>query len=152
MARQLIDKTDLKILRLLTDNARMPFLEVARECKVSGAAIHQRIQKLLNAGVIKGFQCVVDPQVMGYETCAYIGVFLKDSSNIDEIVQKLYDMPEVVECHFTTGRYDLLIKVHTTTNDALLELIRQQLLPLGLGRTETIISFKENLKRQISVR
>ena len=151
MARNFLDKTDLKIIQLLTNNARMPYLEVARECKVSGAAIHQRMQKLINSGIIKGFQCVVDPQVMGYETCAFIGIFLKEVDNVDELIAKLDKMPEVVECHYTTGRYDILIKVHAMNNDALFDFINKKLNPLNIGRTETIISFKENIKRQVQM-
>ena len=99
MAHHQLDQLDKKILRLISADARIPFLEVARECNVSGAAIHQRIQKLNNLGVLKGSQFLIDPEKIGYETCAYIGLYLKDPETFDEVVEKLRMIPEVVECH-----------------------------------------------------
>ena len=84
-------------------HARIPFLEVARACNVSGAAIHQRIQKLTNLGILKGSEYVIDPEKIGYETCAYIGIYLKDPESFDSVTKALEAIPEVVECHFTTG-------------------------------------------------
>ena len=113
-----LDSLDKKILETLSQNARKPYLEIARECNVSGAAIHQRIQKLHTMGIIKGSESLIDPNSVGYETCAYIGFFLNDTSKFDEIVSKLRDIPEVVECHLTTGKYDLLIKLFDPTGSA----------------------------------
>ena len=98
MAYQKIDKLDKQILRMIAEDARVPFLEVARACNVSGAAIHQRIQKLTNMGILKGSQFVIDPEKIGYETCAYIGLNLRNPENFDLVVKKLEEIPEVVEC------------------------------------------------------
>ena len=98
MAQHNLDALDKKILRLIADDARMPFLEVARICNVSGAAIHQRIQKLTNLGVIKGSQFIIDPEKIGYETCAYIGLFLKDPGQFDFVLDHpdgRYFVPEI---------------------------------------------------------
>ena len=151
MEKYTLDALDKKILKMIAENARIPFLEVARECNVSGAAIHQRIQKLIKTGVIKGTQFQFDPEKMGYETCAYIGLFLKDPSSFDDVVEKLVNIPQVVECHYTTGGYDLFIKLYAKNNHDLLTIIHDKLQPLGLARSETIISFKEAIKRQVQV-
>ena len=144
-----IDKLDRQILRLIAEDARIPFLEVARTCNVSGAAIHQRIQKLSAMGVLKGSQFVIDPEKIGYETCAYIGLNLKDPGTFDEVVEKLKEIPEVVECHYTTGDYDLFIKIFAINNHHLLDIIHDKLQPLGLSRSETIISFGSAFTRQL---
>ena len=102
-------------------------------------------------GVLKGSGCLIDPASVGYETCAYMGFFLKDPSRFDEVVEKLKAIPEVVEIHFTTGQYDMFIKLYAHNNDHLLHIIHEQLQGLGLARTESLISFKEVLKRQIPV-
>lgn len=149
MARLHIDKLDLKILGMLSRNARKPFLEIARECNVSGAAIHQRIQKLLTIGIIKGFESLISPEAVGYDTCAYIGFFLNDPARFPAIVEELEKIPEIVECHFTTGKYDIFIKVYTRSNESLLKFIHEKLEPIGIGRTETMISFKEQFRRQV---
>lgn len=146
-----LDSLDEQILSLIANNARIPFLEVARECNVSGAAIHQRIQKLVNMGVIKGSEFVLDPERVGYETCAYVGIYLKDPSTFDSVLNALKAIPEVVECHFTTGKYDMFIKLYARNNHHLLSIIHDQLQPLGLSRTETLISFNEAIKRQMPI-
>ena len=128
-----------------------PFLEVARACNVSGAPIHQRIQKLTNLGILKGSEFIIDPEKIGYETCAYIGLYLKDPEQFDTVTEALKFIPEVVECHFTTGQYDMFIKIYAKNNHHLLEIIHDKLQPLGLSRSETIISFREAIKRQMPI-
>ena len=151
MARQQLDALDTKILQMLANNARRPFLEIARECNVSGAAIHQRVQKLTSMGVIKGSELLIDPSSVGYETCAFMGFFLKDPSQFNSVVEALKEIPEVVECHFTTGQYDMFIKLQARNNDHLLQIIHGKLQGLGLARTESLISFKEVFKRQLPI-
>ena len=146
-----LDKLDRQILRLIAADARVAFLEVARECNVSGAAIHQRIQKLTSMGVLKGSQFIIDPEKIGYETCAYIGLNLKDPGKFDEVVSKLKKMPEVVECHYTTGNFDMFIKIYAINNHHLLNIIHDKLQPLGLARSETLISFHTAIDRQLPV-
>ena len=87
MGHHQIDSLDEQILRLIAGNARIPFLEVARACNVSGAAIHQRIQKLTNLGILKGSEYIIDPEKIGYETCAYIGIYLKDPESFDAVLK-----------------------------------------------------------------
>ena len=151
MGHHQLDALDEQILKLIANNARIPFLEVARTCNVSGAAIHQRIQKLTNLGILKGSQFVIDPEKVGYETCAYIGLYLKDPSSFEEVIEKLALIPEVVECHYTTGKYDMFIKLYARNNHHLLSIIHDKLQPLNLARTETLISFHEALKRQMPI-
>lgn len=146
-----IDSLDEQILKLIASNARIPFLEVARACNVSGAAIHQRIQKLMNLGVLKGSEFILDPEKIGYETCAYIGLYLKNPEQFDEVVKSLEQVPEVVECHYTTGQYDMFIKIYARNNHHLLSIIHDKLQPLGLARTETLISFHEAIHRQMPI-
>lgn len=146
-----LDYLDQKILRMISDDARVPFLEVARACNVSGAAIHQRIQKLTSLGIIKGSQFIIDPAKIGYETCAYIGLYLKDPSRFDEVVEELRQIPEVVECHYTTGGFDMFIKIYARNNHHLLTVIHDKLQPLGLSRSETIISFNAAIDRPLAI-
>lgn len=151
MAYQDLDKLDEKIISMIVDNARVPFLEVARACNVSGAAIHQRVQKLTGLGVLKGSEFIVEPEKLGYETCAFIGLFLSSPSTFDYVVKELKKIPEVVECYYTTGQYDLMIKVYAKNNKDLLNIIHLQLQPLGLARTETLISFKAAFRKKFPI-
>lgn len=151
MAQHYLDSLDKKILRMIADDARVPFLEVARACNVSGAAIHQRIQKLTALGVLKGSQYLIDPAKVGYETCAYMGLFLKNPENFKDAVEGLKKIPEVVECHFTTGDYDMFIKIYAEDNLHLLKILHEKIQPLGLARTETIISYDTVFSRMLPV-
>ncbi len=150
MARHHYDSLDLKILEMLSSNARKPFLEIARETGISGAAIHQRIQKLTGSGIIMGFRTEIDPAAVGFQTCAYIGIILNDPTKFDEVVHRLREIPEVVDCHFTTGEYDIFAKIYARNNAHLLQVLHKKL-SLDLGRTETLISFKEVFKRPIPI-
>ena len=151
MAHHNLDSLDKKILSLIAEDARIPFLEVARSCNVSGAAIHQRIQKLNSLGVLKGSQFIIDPEKIGYETCAYIGLNLRNPEDFDKAVEALRNIPEVVECHYTTGDYDMFIKIYAFNNHHLLNIIHDRLQPLGLSRSETIISFNSAFDRQLPI-
>lgn len=151
MANQRLDRLDKQILRLIADDARIPFLEVARSCNVSGAAIHQRIQKLTSSGILKGSQFIIDPEKIGYETCAYIGLNLRNPEQFDDVVKGLKNIPEVVECHYATGDFDLFIKIYAVNNHHLMNIIHDKLQPLGLSRSETIISFNSPIDRQLPI-
>ena len=146
-----IDNLDRQILEIIMRNARIPSKDVAAECGVSRAAIHQRIQILTNLGILKGSEYVIDPEKIGYETCAYIGLFLRDPEQFDSVTEALKCIPEVVECHYTTGQYDMFIKIYARNNHHLLNIIHDKLQPLGLARSETIISFREAIKRQMPI-
>lgn len=151
MSHQQLDQLDCRILEKLTGNARVPFLEIAREAGVSGAAIHQRVLKLNSSGVIQNFETRIDPSALGYETCAFVGFYLNNPSDTEMVVSELSKIPEIVELHYTTGRHDLLMKVFARNNAHLVHLIHDKIAVLGAGRTETLISFHEAFSRQIPV-
>ena len=153
MAHHQIDRLDKKILQLISQDARIPFLEVARECNVSGAAIHQRIQKLRNLGIIKGSEFIVDTYKIGYQTCAYIGIVLSDIKKFGAVVAELKRIPEIVECHYATGKYSMFIKIYAKNNRHLLQIILEHLTLIdGVQHTETFqLSLDEIFKRQLTV-
>ena len=127
-------------------------MEVARECKVSGAAIHQRIQRLMNMGVIKGSEFIINPTKIGFHTCAFMGIFLKKASLFDKVVDQLKQIPQIVECHYTTGQYAIFIKVYAQNNEDLKSILHNKLQSItGISSTETIISLEETFKRQLPI-
>lgn len=146
-----LDELDKNILNLIASDARVPFLEVARKCEVSGAAVHQRMQKLQQMGVIKGSQYLFDAEKVGNGTCAFMGLLLRDPSDSDRVLTELKKIPEIVECHFTTGNYDIFIKIYAHDNAHLLSIIHDKLQPIGIQRSETMISFHEPINRQMPI-
>lgn len=147
-----IDNLDKKILRILIKNARIPFKDVAAECGVSRAAIHQRVQHLVEAGVIQGSGFYVNPKSLGYSTCTYVGLNLERGSMYKEVVARLETIPEIIECHFTTGSYTMLLKLYARDNEQLMDLLNNQLQAIpGVVSTETLISLEQSIKREIPV-
>lgn len=148
-----IDDLDRKILTLITKNARIPFLEVARECGVSGAAIHQRVQRLLNMGVVIGSEFIVSPEKLGYNTCAYMGVHLEKASFHKMVVDQLKLIPEIIECHYTTGAYAIFVKIMTKNNKELKRIIDDEFQKIdGIARTETFMSLELEFERQVPIK
>ena len=148
----IIDELDKKILKLIKQNARIPFLEVARACGVSGAAIHQRVQRLFNMGIVTGSEFIVDPEKMGYYTCAFMGIYLEKASYHKEVVEQLKAIPEIIECHYTTGQYAIFVKIMTKTNKHLKSIIDEKFQKIdGIARTETFMSLEMEFDRQIPI-
>ena len=153
MANYRIDPIDQKILSSLVKNARMPFLEIARACGVSGAAIHQRVKRLEANGVITGSRLLVKPQALGLNVCAFISINLSEANKYAEVIASLKKVPEVVECHFVTGKYAILAKVYCLNNDHLMDVLLStvQKIPY-IQSTETMISLEEAIERQVWVK
>ena len=122
-----IDALDLKILGIISVNARIPFKDVAAVCGVSRAAIHQRVQRLIEAGVITGSGYTVCPKSIGYSTCTYVGIKLERGSMYKRVAAELDKIPEIVECHFTTGPYTLLVKRFSRDNEHLMDLLNNRI-------------------------
>ena len=152
MVKSNLDATDRKILRFLIKNARTPFLEIARECGISGAAIHQRIKKLEELGVIQGSRLVVAPKSLGFDVCAFIMIRTSDITRQQDTVEQLSKIDEVVECHYITGSYNLLIKVYCVDNEHLMRTIFDKILHVqGVASTQTYMSLNESFRREIQV-
>ncbi|MFI3267582.1 MAG: winged helix-turn-helix transcriptional regulator [Rikenellaceae bacterium] len=152
MAKYSIDSIDQKILTHLINNARMPFLEIARECGISGAAIHQRVKKLEDAGIITGSRLEIDPKALGNDVCAYVGIQISQSNFYNSVIDSLKMIPEIVECNFITGKYSIFIKLYCRDNEHLMNIIINIIQEIsGVSQTETFLSLDQSFERQVSV-
>ena len=147
-----IDSLDKKILEIISNNARIPFKDVAAQCGVSRAAIHQRVQRLIDMNVIVGSGYHVNPASLGYNTCTYVGITLERGSMYNKVVEEFTKIPEIVECHYTTGSYTMLIKLFARDNAHLMELLNTQLQQIdGVVSTETLISLTQSIKKELPI-
>ena len=147
-----IDGIDKIILRQLMDDARKPILEIARQVVISGAAIHQRLRKLEKSGLITGSKFTIDPKVLGYNTMAFIGIYLDRAMSNPKAVKQLEEIPEVLECHYTTGNWSIFIKILCKNNEHLMHLLNKKVQAIdGVSRTETFISLNQQIERQIQI-
>ena len=150
--RNNLDEVDLKILDIITKNARIPFKDVAKEVGISRAAVHQRVNRMIDLEVIIGSGYHINPKKVDFRTCTYIGVFLDKGGLFTEVVEKLKEIPEIVECHYTTGQYAIFIKVYAKDNEHLKTILSGQIQKIsGIASTETFISLEESFKRTIPV-
>lgn len=149
MSKELLDAIDRKILKFLVKNARMPYLEIARECGISGAAIHQRIKKLEDTGVVLGSRMIVNPKMLGFDVCAFVNLRIQDPIMGSSVAEKIKHIPEVVECHFITGEYSAMVKLYCVDNEHLMHTIFDNILRIpGITSTQTYISLNELFSRE----
>ncbi|HRR63132.1 MAG TPA: AsnC family transcriptional regulator [Paludibacteraceae bacterium] len=147
-----IDELDRKILRIITQNARLPFRDVAAECGVSRAAVHQRVQRLIDMKIITGSGYLVDPKKLGYQMCVYIGITLERGSMYKKVIQELEKIPEIVESHYTLGPYTILIKLYAKNDEHLMELLNGKIQEIkGVAATETLTSLDQRICRTIPI-
>jgi Lrp/AsnC family transcriptional regulator for asnA, asnC and gidA len=147
-----LDGIDKAILRVLMENARTPVQEIARQLDLSGSAVHQRLKKLEDANLITGSYLKLNPAALGYSTTAYIGVYLDKAMRNPEAVAQLKKINEVVECHYTTGNWSILIKILCKNNEHLMQLLNHKIQSIvGVSRTETFISLYQQIDRQINI-
>jgi len=145
-----IDNVDLKILALLTEDAKMPYTEVAKKVFVSGGTVHVRMRKLEEMGIVQGTTLKMDYSKMGYDITAFLGIYLEKSSLYDQVIKKLYNISEIVKVHYTTGNYNIFVKLHCRDTNHLKDVLHDKIQRVeGIERTETIISLEESLNRHI---
>jgi Lrp/AsnC family transcriptional regulator for asnA, asnC and gidA len=146
-----IDGIDKIILKSLLQDARTSIQVIAKASGISGAAVHQRLKKLEKAHVISGSQIILNPKILGYKTVAFIGIYLDKAMRNPEAVKQLKNIPEVVECHYTTGNWSIFAKLLCRDNEHLMELLNKKIQSVeGISRTETFISLQEQMNRQIA--
>ena len=147
-----IDGIDKVIIKRLVKDARTTILSIAREVGISGAAIHQRLRKLEKSKLIEGYTMIINPKSLGYNTTAFVGVYLDSSSQLSSTVKRLQEISEIIESHYTTGNYAILIKVLCRDNEGLMRVLNDNILPIkNVVRTETFVSLAQQIKRQINI-
>jgi Lrp/AsnC family transcriptional regulator, regulator for asnA, asnC and gidA len=147
-----IDNLDIQILSILMKNATTPYTEIAKDLIVSGGTIHVRMKKLEEMGVIKGASLEVNPQKLGFDVNAFLGIYLEKGSQYHEAVKKLKEINEIVELHYTTGEWSIFAKIVCHDTNHLREVLNENIQSVpGISRTETFISLEESIKRQITL-
>jgi len=147
-----IDSLDRKILTILMNDAVVPYTEIAKQLDVSAGTIHVRMKKLSELGVVLGSQLIINPSVIGYDICAFIGIFLDKGSAYNDARQQMMDIPEIVELHYTTGVYSIFAKVLCRDTSHLREVLNEKIQPIvGIQRTETFITLEQGFSRQINI-
>lgn len=147
-----IDGIDKKIIRNLVKDARTPILTIAREVGISGAAIHQRLRKLEKSKLIDGYSMKINPTTIGYTTVSFTGIHLEPSAVLSSIIKRLKEIPEVIESHYVTGNYSVLVKIICKNNDDLMRVLETKIQQInGVSKIETFVSLQQQIDRQIHI-
>lgn len=147
-----LDELDMGILQMLIADAMIPYTDIARKLIISPGTVHVRMKKMQDMGVVTGSQLTVNAAKLGYDICAFIGIFLEKSSEYEEAVQRLKRIPEIVELHYTTGIYSMFAKIVCKDTQDLRVVLNEKIQPIrGISRTETFISLAESIKRNIKI-
>ena len=145
-----IDKTDLKILEILTQDAKKPFTEVAKKVFVSQGTVHVRMNKMQEAGIVERTTLKINYAKLGFDITAFIGIYLEKSSLYEQVLEKLKQIPEIINVHYTTGNWSMFVKIHCRDTTHLKEVLHEKMQQVeGIERTETIISLEESLDRSV---
>jgi Lrp/AsnC family transcriptional regulator for asnA, asnC and gidA len=145
-----IDKTDLKILSLLMQDAKMPYTAIGEKIFVSGGTVHVRMNKMEQMGIVKGSQLIIDPIKLGWDISAFLGIYLDKSELYDTVANQLEGIPEVVSINYTTGQYSIFVKIVCRDTQHLREVLHDKIQKVGgIQRTETFISLEERFNRSI---
>lgn len=147
-----LDGIDKTILNYLMKDAKKPILEIAKNIGITGAAVHQRLRKLEKSGLIEGSKMMLDARLLGYKTMAFVGVYLDKAVSNPQAVKQLSEIPEVIECHYTTGNWSIFLKILCRDNEHLMVVLNKNIQAIdGVSRTETFISLNQQIDRQIKI-
>jgi len=147
-----IDYLDKEIIQKLSENGRIPFSDLAKELNISNSLVHLRVRKLTEAGIITGFSVELNAKEMGFETITYTGIVTKEAHFSYSIAEKLKEIPEVIECHWVSGKYALFIKIVSSNNEELRKVLYEQIHQIeGVGSTDSFFSFGAAFEKNLPV-
>lgn len=147
-----LDDLDKKILAILMKDAKTPYTDIAKQLFISGGTVHFRMRKLEEMGVVKGSHLTVDYSMMGYDICAFLGIYLDKSSLYDNVAEELENIEEIVGAHYTTGLYNIFAKIVCRDTEHLRKVLHDKIQNIGgIQRTETFISLQESINRPIQM-
>ncbi|MBX2815693.1 MAG: Lrp/AsnC ligand binding domain-containing protein [Saprospiraceae bacterium] len=143
---------DKRIINELIRDARLPFVQIADKLKISNSMVHQRVKKLRELLILGSPTYRIEPEPLGYETCAFTQIKLEDSKAMYSVVDALEGIPEVVECANIAGRFAIMIKIYAKNNAHLRDVIYEKIQSIaGVEETNTVVAFETNFLRNVAV-
>ena len=147
------DFLDKEIIRKLSENGRIPFSDMAKELNISNSLVHLRVRKLQEAGIITGFSVKLNAKEIGYETITYTGIVTKEARFSYSISERLKEIPEVVECHWVSGKYALFVKIVAENNEELRKILYEHIHQIeGVGSTDSFFSFGSAFEKNVPIK
>jgi Lrp/AsnC family transcriptional regulator, regulator for asnA, asnC and gidA len=146
-----LDDLDRAILKILMADARTPYAEMAKQFNVSPATIHVRIEKMKTADIIQRTEVVVNTKKLGYDVCCFIGINLNAARDYQSALNKLSALDEVVEAYYTTGAYNIFVKLMCRSIEELQHVLIDKVQAIDeVQSTETLISLQNPISRNVN--
>jgi Lrp/AsnC family transcriptional regulator for asnA, asnC and gidA len=144
-----LDEYDINIIKQLEKDGRMAFSAIATNLKISNTMVHQRINRLIEQGVLSGIKPVVNEKKIGYDWASFTGITLNKDSDSDRIIEELKKIPEITECYYVTGSFTLYIKIIAKNHEHMRTILYEKIDRIsGIAKTDSIIelgcAFKRN--------
>jgi DNA-binding Lrp family transcriptional regulator len=135
-----LDEIDLRILRLLRADARRSARSLAREISMSAGAVIERLSRMENSGVIRGYHADIDPVALGYRMRVIVSVSLKAEAEVQTVIDYFMELKEVIAVYLVAGRWDLVLLARIRTQEQLrAELLEAVRRCPGFERSETML-------------
>jgi Lrp/AsnC family transcriptional regulator for asnA, asnC and gidA len=138
-----LDKSDLRIIQILNDDARSSYTTMAKELGITSTAVQQRVKRLFDEGIIKKSTIVLNYDALGYNLLCYIGIYVTAGKFTYAVGEALQDIPEITLANFTTGAFAIICRVRLKGPSHLKQVLKEIQDIEGVQRTETLMSFEE---------
>jgi Lrp/AsnC family transcriptional regulator for asnA, asnC and gidA len=147
-----LDEFDINIIKELEKDGRMAFSAIAANLKISNTMVHQRINRMIEQGVISGIKPIIQEKKIGYDWASFTGITLNKDSDSDRIIEALKDIPEITECYYVTGSFTLYIKIIAQNHEHMRKILYEKIDSIpGIAKTDSIIELGCAFKRNITL-
>lgn len=147
-----LDEFDIKIIKELEKDGRMAFSSIAATLKISNTMVHQRVNRLVENGIISGIKPLVNEKKIGYDWASFTGITLNKDSDSDRIIEELKAIPEITECYYVTGSFTLYIKIIAKNHEHMRKVLYEKIDRIsGIAKTDSIVELGCAFKRNITL-
>ena len=149
---EIVDEFDIKIIKELEKDGRMAYSAIATNLKISNTMVHQRINRLIEQGILTGIKPIIDEKKVGYDWGAFTGITLNKDQDSGRIIEELKNIPEITECYYITGSFTLYIKIIAKDHEHMRKILYEKIDAIpGIAKTDSIIELGCAFKRNVSL-
>lgn len=149
---EILDEFDINIIKELEKDGRMAYSAIAANLKISNTMVHQRINRLIEQGILTGIKPIINEKKVGYDWGSFTGITLNKDQDSDRIIEELKKIPEITECYYITGSFTLYIKIIAKDHEHMRKVLYEKIDTIpGIAKTDSIIELGCAFKRNVSL-
>ena len=149
---EILDKFDVLIIKELEKDGRVAYSTIATNLKISNTMVHQRVNRLIEQGILLGIKPVINEKKVGYDWGSFTGITLNKDQDSTRIIEELKKIPEITECYYISGLYTLYIKISARNHEHMRKILYEKIdnIP-GISKTDSIMELGCAFKRNVSL-